>query len=637
MAGFGIASQKQPIEINKKYSTIVLFLCSKTSIGIVNFDPASLTLYPDQPGVYLMKNAEKRMLYIGKAKNLKVRLKQYFSETDSREMVPYLISQIASIDTIVTLSEKDALLLENNLIKQHQPKYNVLLKDDKTFVSLMVTRHQWPMVRLVRYKGKPKNDGLYFGPYTNAWAARQIFELLTCLFPLRQCSDAELASRNRPCLLYDIKKCIAPCVKKCTEEEYQTHVQSAIQLLKGQNKDILKLLKIEMEKASQALEFEKAQEILTTMRQLEHMVETQHIQGVQNCDVLSIYREGSAVMISQLLFRDGALSGSEHFSFNQIVSEDEEILESFLLQHYKNALYLPTEILLPFSLPQKTALEEILAESAQRRVALLVPQKGNKQKLIEMATLNAAAQFAREQDARSLREKMLLDLAQTLQLTRFPRRIECFDTSNISGTDPVASLVSFEYGEKDASRYRLFNIKEHERTDDYTAMKQVIYRHFSRAKEKNDFCDLLILDGGKGHLNLALDIFQELGIASVDVIALGKEEARHDKGLTQEKIFLPRQKDPLLFSPRSPLLFLLQKIRDEAHRTAIGFHRKQRSKRTLSSGLDALEGIGPIKKKRLLKHFGSVKAIQNATEEELSKVQGLTKKDLKTLSEWKER
>ncbi|MCC6127615.1 MAG: excinuclease ABC subunit C, partial [Chlamydiae bacterium] len=492
----------------------------------------SLTLYPDQSGVYIMKDVAGRILYIGKAKNLRARIKQYFTPADTREMIPYLVSNIETIDTIVTLTEKDALILENQLIKQHLPKYNVLLKDDKTFVSLMLTHHEWPMLRLIRYKGKPKSDGIYFGPYTNASAARQIFELLIRLFPLRQCSDTELRSRMRPCLLYDIKRCLAPCVGKCSKEEYQTHVQSIISLLKGKNKDIVQLLQREMEKASENLEFEKAKDILSTLRQLEHVLEVQHVQGIEDCDVLGLHREASAVLIIQLIFRDGCLTGSEHFSFHFIASDPEEILESFIFQHYKHAATLPKEILIPFSLGQQQSLEEILSETAGRKVSILAPQKGKKQALIEMASRNAAAQFTKEQDSRSLKEKMLLDLTETLQLTRFPDRIECFDTSNLAGHDPVASLVAFKWGEKDNSRSKLFKIKDREKADDYTAMKQVIRRHFARAKENNDFCDLLILDGGKGQLSCALEVFDELQIVCVDVIAISKEESRHDKGLT---------------------------------------------------------------------------------------------------------
>ena len=596
------------------------------------FDPKSLVLYPDQPGVYLMKDEKGSVLYIGKAKNLKVRLKQYFATSgDQREMVPYLTAQVDVIDTIIALTEKDALILENNLIKLHKPKYNVLLKDDKTFISLVVTRHKWPMIRLVRYKGKPKNEGIHFGPYTNALAARQTFDLISRLFPLRQCSDAELATRERPCLLYDIKRCIAPCVNKCTEEEYGNHVESAMRLLKGQDKEVLNELHRRMDMASDGLEFEKAAQYLEMIHQIEHVTEVQHVDNpaAKNCDVVGLYREADAVLIALLLFREGKLIGSEHFSFHLIASNDAEVIESFLLQHYKNLTTPPAEIFIPIELSQQSDVEEIL------QIALHTPLRGKKKDLIEMALRNAKALFVREQDARSLKEKMLLDLQETLQLTRFPRRIECFDTSNIAGTDAVASLVSFVNGEKDKSKMRLFKIKEVERADDYTAMRQVLMRHFIREKEKNDFCDLLIVDGGKGQLNIALEVFQELGIASVDVIGLTKEDARHDKGLTQEKIYVPHRKDPLLIDPRSPLLFLLQKIRDEAHRQAIEFHRKRRAKRTISSELDTLSGIGPIKKKRLLQKFGSVKALKTASEVEIRAVPGITHQDIATILKWR--
>ncbi|PIS01953.1 MAG: excinuclease ABC subunit C [Chlamydiae bacterium CG10_big_fil_rev_8_21_14_0_10_42_34] len=594
----------------------------------MSFDPKTLTLYPDQPGVYLMKDDQGKVLYIGKAKNLRARLKQYFSSSgDGREMVPYLINQVDTIDTIIALTEKDALILENNLIKQHLPKYNVLLKDDKTFISLVLTQHKWPMIKLIRYKGKPKDRGIYFGPYTNALAARQTFDLISRLFPLRQCSDAELASRQRPCLLHDIKRCIAPCVDKCTEKEYQEHVESAMRLLKGQDKEVVKELKHKMMFASENLEFEKAKSYLQMIEQIEHVTQVQHVDNpaAKNCDVVGLHREADAVMIALLFFREGKLVGAEHFSFHLLASSDEETLESFLLQHYKNLPKPPSEIFIPKELDQREALEEILG------IAIHAPQKGKKKDLVEMALRNAKALFVREQDARSLKEKMLLDLQETLNLTRFPRRIECFDTSNISGTDPVASLVCFVNGEKDKSRTRLFKIKGVEKADDYTAMRQVLHRHFVKEKEKGDFADLLIVDGGKGQLNIATEILADLQIATIDVIGLTKEDARHDKGLTQEKIYVPHRKDPYLIDPRSPLLFLLQKIRDEAHRQAIEFHRKRRSKRTISSALDEVEGIGPIKKKNLLKRFGSIKAMKEASEEELLSVKGIGKKELTAL------
>ena len=602
------------------------------------FDPRALSLYPDQPGVYLMKDLSGAILYVGKAKNLRARLKSYFAEgRDGREMVPYLIAQVESIDTIVALTEKDALVLENTLIKRHQPKYNVMLKDDKTFISLQLTRHKWPMLRLVRYKGKPKDDGIYFGPYTNALAARQTYDLLLRLFPLRQCSDAELATRQRPCLLYDIKRCCAPCVGKCTEEGYSQHVQGAIRILKGHDKEFVRDLKKQMEEAAEALEFEKANVLLQSIRQIEHVTTIKHIDNpyAKDCDAIGLYREADAVLIALLMFREGKVIGSEHFSFHRIASFDEDLLESFVLQHYKYHSDIPTEILVQIPLPQAESLSEILSESAQRKIEVATPKIGRKKDLIEMALRNAKALFLREQDAKSLREKRLLDLAETLQLNRFPRRIECFDTSNISGTDPVAALVCFVNGERDKSRKRLFKIKREGRADDYSAMREVLLRHFAREKEKGDFCDLLIVDGGKGQLNIALEVFQELGIASIDAIGVAKDNARHDKGMTRESIYLPYRKDPLVLDATSPLLFLLQTIRDEAHRAAIDYHRKRRSQRTLSSQLDQLKGIGPVKKKRLLQRFGSVQAIQNASEEDWQSVEGLTQKDLETLRNWR--
>lgn len=604
----------------------------------MSFDPNTLTLYPTQPGVYLMKDKSGKVLYIGKAKNLRARLKQYFgSNKDSREMVPYLMPQVEQIDSIVALTEKDALILENNLIKQHQPKYNVLLKDDKTFISLLITKHPWPMIRLFRFKGiPPKEAGAVFGPYTNALAARQTFDLLAKLFPLRQCSDTELANRTRPCLLYDIKRCLAPCVGKCTSEEYQVHVEGAKRLLKGQDKEILRELKKQMEDYANKLAFEKANDLLKTIHQIEHATQVQHVENLEakDTDVLAIYRRADTVLISQLIFRGGKIIGSEHFSFHMIVSEDEELLESFILQHYKSASSLPKEILTSCELPRYSALSEILTEIAQKKVTLLFPKKGKKYDLVEMGLRNAKALFEREQDARSLKEKMLLDLAETLHLSRFPRKIECFDTSNVSGSHPVAGLVCFIHGEKDKSRTRLFKIKGMDKADDYTAMKQVLLRHFTKEKEKGDFCDLLIVDGGKGQLGLALEVFETLGIASIDVIALTKENARHDKGLTQEKVYVPHREEPFLINPRSPLLFLLQKIRDEAHLAAIQYHRKKRSQAIFSSALDQLPGIGAVKKKKLLQHFGSVKALLASEKKALDLVKGLNEKDRKMLLKW---
>jgi excinuclease ABC subunit C len=602
----------------------------------VKFDPKLIDSFPLDPGVYLMKDANAKVIYVGKAKNLKQRLKQYFSPgRDERAMVPFLIAQITSIDTLIVPNEKEAFLLENTLIKKHQPKFNALLKDDKTFISLMVNhKHPWPMIKLVRYKGKPKEDGLYFGPYTSAYAARQTFELLTRLFPLRQCSDEELKRRTRPCLLYSIKRCIAPCVNLCTKEEYADFVKGAIRFLKGQDKEILKDLHLEMEKASNTLQFERAAALLQTIRQIEHVTQSEHLVAKptgKDTDVLALHRQGNEAVLMQLFFREGKLVGSEHYSFSRVAQYDDELFESFILQHYKHPELLPEEILLPIALKQGDVLSEILYEALQKKVHLLTPLKGEKRSLVAIAEKNAKATFEQEKDHQEIREKMLLDLQETCKLNRYPRRIECFDTSNISGTDQVACMVAFTDGEKDRKRVRLFQIKNIQKGDDYGAMHQVLSRRLLRAKEEDDLPDLVILDGGKGQLNIALDVFKELDIASIDAIAIAKEQGRHDKGMTNEQIFLPHHKDPILLSPNSPLLFLLQNIRDEAHAKAIGFHRKKRQKRLLTTSLSEIPGIGKIKSVRLLRHFGSIKRIKEADEAELRSIKGLTSKDIYAL------
>lgn len=601
------------------------------------FDVKLLDQFPMKPGVYLMRDAENKVIYVGKANVLKNRIKQYFAATgDNRPMIPFLIRQIAHIDTIVVPSEKEALLLENTLIKKHQPKFNAILKDDKSFVSLMINnRHPWPMIRLIRYKGVPKEDGLYFGPYTSAYAARQTYEILTRLFPLRQCTDEELKRRTRPCLLYSIKRCIAPCVGKCTKEEYDTFVDGAIKFLKGQDKEILRELYVEMKKASEDLEYERAAAILQTIRQIEHVIKTQalvvKVDG-KNSDVLAMYRQGEEVMLVQLLFREGKLVGSEHYSFSNILEDEEDLFSSFILQHYVHQEGLPDEILLPIALNDADLISEILSEThKKKRISILHPQKGEKRALVGMAEENAKAIFQQEKDHLELKEKMLLDLQETLKLNRYPKRIECFDTSNISGTDPVASLVAFTDGEKEIKRTRLFKIKTALKGDDYGAMREVLKRHLTRLKQSDDLPDLIILDGGKGQLNVGLEVFKELDIASVDLIALAKEEGRHDKGMTAERVFLPEHHDPIHLNPRSSLLFLLQKVRDEAHRKAIGFHRQRRRKRHLASAMDTIPGIGPVKRARLLRHFGSVEKIKQASHEELKQIKGITQKDIDTL------
>jgi excinuclease ABC subunit C len=600
------------------------------------FDPKTLDSYPTYPGVYLMRDSRQKILYIGKAINLRGRLKQYFIPgRDGRKMIPHLTRSVETIETIVVGSEKEALLLEANLIKQHQPKYNVHLKDDKRFFSLMINhQHQWPMIRVVRFKGTPPKGNLYFGPYTDALAARATLKLLRDLFPLRQCSDHELRSRTRPCILYEMKKCCAPCVNKCSKEEYSEHVEGVVEFLKGQDTPILKRLIDEREKAVESLKFEEAQKIHRMITAIERTLEKQRVEkaGSVDKDALGIFRYGEHVMLSQLIFKEGRLTASKGFSFKQLMGDDAEILTSFILQHYETLPSLPKEILVPIELPLAEMISSMTGNAKRSYPKIVHPQRGARRELVEMAAANARVKFEQYKESLEKTDQLLLKLQEECKLINFPEKIDCIDQSSLSGTEPVSAIVRFLEGKPNKKHYRTFKLKETKAGDDYGGMEEVIRRHYAKCKE---LPDLLLVDGGKGHLKRALSVLGELDISTIDVIAVAKEEGRHDKGITNEQIFLPGVSTPLILKKHSPLLFLLQRIRDEAHRFAITFQKKRRTKTTFKSELDHLMGIGPTKKKMLLSHFGSIKRILAADEEEWAALKGISKKDVETLAEWK--
>jgi len=583
---------------------------------------------PQETGVYLMKDSKGTVLYVGKAKKLKNRVKQYFSRKgDERIMTPFLLSKTTDIETIITLSEKDALILETNLIKQHQPKYNILLKDDKSFIHLMINlHHRWPMLRLIRYRGAPKKDRCHFGPYTNAFAARQTIDLMARLFRLRQCSDRELTMRTRPCLLYSIKKCLAPCVAQCTKKEYGLEVKHAIEFLKGKNKHVITQLKKKMKQASQNMEYEKAEIAKKTIDQIEHIISPHSVirsKRTNDCDVFALEHKGKYHVVFQLLFRKGRLVGTNHFKFMELASDKQEIWETFLVQHYQK-ISPPPEVLLPCELKCKNLLEELLS------IKVICPSKGEQNRLVQLAKKNAKA-FMRQVLSK---EELLLDVQETCGLNHCPVHIECFDISSLSGTDLVACMVRFSYGERDRSSTRLFKVKDIQKSDDYSAIKEVLMRHYSKAQKNDTLPDLALIDGGKGHLQIAVKIFQELGIVSVDLIALAKERARHDKGLNSEKIFVVHKRGPILLPPRSSVLLILQQMRDEAHRIAISFHLKRRSKRLIQTQLENIPGIGSKKSILLLKHFGSVERVKKGAKQEFAKIKGLSKANLEAIEKF---
>ncbi|MCH9613038.1 MAG: UvrABC system protein C [Chlamydiia bacterium] len=599
----------------------------------MNFDPATISHYSREPGVYIMKNSAGQVLYIGKAKSIRSRLKQYFQKSsDNRVQIPHLIAQVAQIETIITPTEKEALLLESNLIKHHRPKYNILLKDDKTFISILITTEdEWPMAKLVRFKGKQKEKGLCFGPYTNALVARETFDVISRIFPLRECSDREFKSRKRPCLLHSIKRCCAPCVGKCTKPDYQNHVKGLVKFLKGKDTQLIRDLKKQMKEASDLLEYEKAAMIHKTIKQIETLIASSSpiiASPTNDCDSIGYFRLEDTILFVLMNFRGGKLIGSENFEFPNILHETDEVVHSFIMQHYSEPSKIPKEIYIHTSGHDKGCLVDILSERKGEKVHIFTPQKGDKKALVDLAMKNAESLFIQDyHQQKDSSQALLLEMEEKFSLNRCPVRIECFDTSNISGTDPVASMVTYTNGKKDSKRNRLYKIRSGATSDDYTAMKEVLSRRYTRAKEEIDLPDLIIVDGGKGQLNIAMQVLSELDIATCDIISLVKEDSRHDKGLTKERVYIPSKKEPITIDPNSSLMFLLQQIRDEAHRVAITFHRSRRTKRIIKSALDEIPGIGEAKRNQLLQTMGSVQAIKKATLDELMEVKGISRKN----------
>jgi excinuclease ABC subunit C len=589
-----------------------------------------LTLYPEKPGVYLMKNAEGLVLYVGKAKNLRNRLRQYFSFTDTRVMIPHLLSKTQSIETILCFSEKEALLLENTLIKKHKPKYNVLLKDDKSYICLfMDPKSEWPKLELIRTKDSGRKKGLYFGPYSQTYAARQAYKVLSEYFGLRQCSDYEMKNRKRPCLLYGMKKCLAPCMGYAEKKAYKEACDEVIEFLEGHGKKLLLQFKEKIQEASDSLEYEKAGALYKTLKMLEQITYSRQMMvKVQSgdADIFNLYLQGSRGVVVKLLYREGKVVGQDAMHFEDSINEGSDLLSQILLQHY--ATTSPAEqIITPIVLDESSALSEILSENLSYKVKISSYQKGDKKALLDLAFENAKLQFEQKQDD----VELLLELEEKAHLSRFPDVIECFDLSNLAGSDPVACKIRFEGGKLSKAGKRLFKIKEAKGGDDYGGMKETLLRSLKHSKEDNTLPDLILIDGGKGQVNIALEALKELDIACCDVIGLVKEGARHDKGLRIEKIVHPGFTDPIVLDKRSNVLFFLQNIRDKTHDAAIGFNQKRQKTRIIKSQLDEIVGIGPIKKKNLLKHFSSIQKIKEASLESLQEAPGINKSDAKKI------
>jgi len=583
-----------------------------------------------RPGVYLLKDTHGKVIYVGKAKSLRARVRTYFRGGDDRSQVRFLMQRVADLETLVTSNEKAAFILENNLIKQYKPRYNIRLKDDKSYVSVKVTmQDQWPRILVTRKI--VKDGGKYFGPYDSAYSVRETLDTIRKVIPLRTCSDGVFRNRSRPCLEYQIKRCLGPCCLPVDPAVYQEHLREAVLLLEGKSQQLVRQLEGEMHGAADELRFEDAARVRDQIRAIERTQEKQQMVSHwgDDQDVFGLYREGGFIEAQVLFVRQGKLTGNQAYSFEDFEFSDAEVLEALLTQFYQGERYVPSDILVPVELDDTAVRAEYLSERKGRRVEILRPQRGDKVRLLEMAAENAAQSFRERQDAGRTRERMSEELQRKLHLRNAPKRIECFDISNIQGRLAVGSMVTFDEGEPDKNRYRRFRIKTVPGADDFRMMYEVLQRRFTRAKQEGSYPDLLVVDGGKGQLNVALEVLRELAITEVDAVGLAKDRVDRAPQSTElahseERVFLPGRKNPVVLKRNSTALFLLQRVRDEAHRFAITYHRQLRSKERLRSAIDAIPGIGGTRRTRLLRHFGSVQRIRDASIDELAAVPGIS-------------
>lgn len=588
-----------------------------------------LDALPNRPGVYLMKDRAGRIIYVGKAVNLRNRVKSYFTRgsSDSRAFVQLLDRVLFDLETVVVSTEKEALLLENELIKKHRPRFNVQLRDDKNFLCLRLdTKHRYPRLETVR---RPKKDGArYFGPYASAASIRETLRVVNRFFQLRTCADHVLENRKRPCLLHQIGRCPAPCVFPIPEADYRKNVDAVVLFLEGRSAPLIETLRARMKDAAKKLEFEEAARLRDQVIALERSLERQAIATTDaiDQDVFGLYREADRITIYALYVRGGRITGGRAHHFSSEFPDD-ELVASFVNQYYADENFVPAEVLLPFAPNEPEALAELLTESRGDRVRVHVPQRGDKVELVKLAAKNAERAFSERTRSREEIEAALSRLQERLHLKNLPRRMECFDISHQQGTSIVASQVASTDTEPDRARYRHYRLKTVHQNDDFASMHEVLTRRFRRGVEAGDLPDLVVIDGGKGQLAAAHAAMKDVGVEGVDLVALAKSRDLEvdDAGARRspERVFLVDRKDPIVLPQTSPELFALTRLRDEAHRFAITFQRKVSRKRGLQSELDQVPGVGEARRTALLRHFGSLKQLKEASIEELAVVDGV--------------
>jgi excinuclease ABC subunit C len=601
--------------------------------------PDRLEELPASPGVYLFKDEAGKVIYVGKALNLRSRVRAYFNESDTRPQIRFLRPKIKAIDFMLTDTEKESLILENNLIKKYQPRYNIRLRDDKTFYHLkLTTSEKFPRLLLARRPDKSRD--LVFGPFASSAAVHETMRLILKSFPLRRCTTRKFQTRQRPCINFEMGKCPGPCAGRISEQEYGKSVRQLARLLRGEGREMVSELEAEMKDASARLEFEKAASLRDQLRAIRETLEKQKVEvnAAVDRDVLGYHWQADRAMVFRLGYRQGILLIGHPFLIRQVQVPDREALAAFLKQFYLGRDCIPAEILLPFAVEDQELLRESLQDQAGRKVELSVPERGDKRGQVELASANARQALASSDEQERLKQDGLVQLQSILHLRTLPRVIEGFDISNLGGKVAVGSMVRFSGGGPDKSGYRRYQLKGVSGPDDFEMMRQLLSRRFQRALlEKQELPDLLVLDGGKGQLNIALKLLAELKLTELPVIALAKERETGAPLSSQlvkkpERVFVPGRKDPVLVK-LEPARHLLTRVRDEAHRFALAYLQKLRRKAPYKSVLLQIPGIGEKKRRALLRHFSSLKRLREAGFEQLQEVPGLSSRDIEQV--WK--
>jgi len=582
---------------------------------------------PNDPGVYLMKDSGGKVIYIGKARDLKKRLSSYFKQSGRIDLkTGALVKNVSSFDTIITRTEKEALILESNLIKRYKPRYNVILKDDKRYPSLRLDiKSQYPGLNIVRKI--EKNGAQYFGPFSSSRAVRQTLKIIHKTFKLRKCKTKNFKKRSRPCLNYQMDACLAPCCLDVDKKTYNEIVKEVVLFLKGRTPELIKKIKKQMTSVAKDQDYERAAILRDKMFALEKTLEKQVAvtTDFKDRDVIAIADSPKISLRALLFVRGGYLLGKRNFIFTKTMSTEAEMVSSFIRQYYEKTHFISQEILVPISIEDKDLLEDWLTTINQKKVRILYPRRGEKTQLIKMAAHNAQDSLKDIIASTAAGIDISVRLQKRLRMDKMPERIECFDNSNISGAEPVAGMVVFENGKLNKSLYRKYKIKTVNKQNDYACMAEILIRRYGKGEKSKPYPDLLVVDGGKGQLNIALSIIKKFKLEkNFKIIAIAKKDV--NKGETNDKVYQPGRANSVNFGREGDLLLFIQKIRDEAHRFAISFHRRRRSKKSMHSVFDTVSGIGKKRKEILFKHFGSIDKIRQATVEELVSLPGISRK-----------